>query len=58
MREKLVQSMFVQAVKNNEDSIALHMSMVFVSLLLRCAGIVVPPILAKIQNDHSQFNEI
>ena len=50
--------MFVQAVKNNEDSIALHMSMVFVSLLLRCAGTVVPPILAKIEKDHSQFNEI
>jgi len=27
MRDKLVQSMFVRAVKNNEDSIALHMSM-------------------------------
>ena len=58
MREELIQSMFVQAVKNNEDNIALHMSMVFVSLLLRCAGTVVPPILAKIEKDHSQFNEI
>ena len=47
MRDKLVQSMFVQAVKNNEDSIALHMSLTFGSLLLRCTAVVVPPILAK-----------
>jgi len=58
MRDKLVQSMFVRAVKNNQDSIALHMSIEFVSLLLRCTAIVVPPILAKIEKDLSQFNEI
>jgi len=58
MRDKLVQSMFVQAIKNNEDSIALHMSLTFGSLLLRCTAVVVPPILAKIQKDPSQFNEI
>ena len=51
-------TMFVQAVKNDEDSIALHMSIVYESLLLRCTATVVPPILNKMQKDPSQFNEI
>lgn len=57
-REKLVTSMFVQAVRQNEDAIALHMSMHFASLLLRSTEQVVPIILTKMQNDATAVNEI
>lgn len=50
--------MFVRAVKNDEDSIALHMTVLYKSLLLECTATVVPPILNKMQKDPSKFNEI
>ena len=50
--------MFIKAVKSNEESIALHMSIQFKSFLLKCTSTVVPPILKKIQKDISKFNEV
>ena len=50
--------MFMQAVRLDEDAIALHMSTHFESLLLRSTGTVVPIILSKMQKDPSQVNEI
>lgn len=49
--------MFIQAVKQNEDSIALHMSTHFISLLLRSTELVVPMVLNQMQKDHSTINE-
>lgn len=44
-REKLVTQMFISAVKQDYDSIALHMSVHFASVLLRSTGLIVPIIL-------------
>ena len=49
--------MFMQAVKQNEDSIALFMSVRFESLLRRSTGTVVPVILNKMQKHPSAVNE-
>ena len=57
-REKLIQSMFVKAVKSCEDSIALHMSMEYISVLRRSVATIVPPLLSKISKEASHFNEV
>lgn len=57
-REELVVQMFIQAVKLDEDSIALHMSVHYASVLLRSTGLIVPIILSKMHKDATQVNEI
>ena len=57
-RENLVQAMFMQAVKQDEDAIALHMSVHFTSLLRRSTGLVVPILLSKMQKDPTEVSEV
>ena len=58
-RDNLVTSMFIQAIKHNEDAIALHMSSHFASLLLRSTGLVVPVILNQLQKESTKMvNEV
>ena len=48
-RESLIRSMFCQAVKQDNDSVTMYMSVQFESLLSRSAGEVVPILLSKIE---------
>ena len=50
--------MFMQAVRQDEYSCALHMSMQFESRLLKNTGDIVPVILSKLENDLNHVNEI
>ena len=50
--------MFIQAIKQGEDAIALQMSTHFISLLLRSTGLVVPFILNEMQKDPTTVSEV
>ena len=56
-REMLILAMFKMAIKQGEDAIALHMSIIFQSVLLRSTEIVVPIIISNMQKDMNTINE-